>query len=125
MTQNDFARWLDAYVDAWRTYDPAAIGALFSEDAEYRYHPWDEALRGRSAIVSSWLDNPDEPGTWTAEYHPWVVNGQDAVATGVSRYDDTDGKREYHNVFLCRFDDDGHCREFTELYLRRSNAPSD
>jgi ketosteroid isomerase-like protein len=125
MTQNDFARWLDAYVDAWRTYDPAAIGALFSEDAEYRYHPWDEALRGRSAIVSSWLDNPDEPGTWAAEYHPWVVNGQDAVATGVSRYDDTDGKREYHNVFLCRFDDDGHCREFTELYLRRSNAPSD
>ncbi len=119
MTQNDFARWLDAYVDAWRTYDPAAIGALFSEDAEYRYHPWDEALRGRSAIVSSWLDNPDEPGTWTAEYHPWVVNGQDAVATGVSRYDDTDGKREYHNVFLCRFDAEGRCREFTEVYLKR------
>jgi len=31
--------WLDDYVAAWRSYDPEAIGALFSEDAEYRYHP--------------------------------------------------------------------------------------
>jgi hypothetical protein len=27
--------------------------------------------------------------------------------------------REYHNVFLCRFDEDGRCREFTELFLKR------
>jgi hypothetical protein len=29
-------------VDAWRTYDPAAIGTLFAEDATYAYHPYDE-----------------------------------------------------------------------------------
>jgi len=119
MTHDDFARWLDAYVEAWRTYDPAAIGALFSDDATYRYHPWDEPLVGRDAIVKGWVENPDEPGTWTAEYRPWIVSGSDGVATGVSRYDDRDGKREYHNVFLCRFDSDGRCREFTEVYLRR------
>jgi hypothetical protein len=34
--------WLDAYVRAWETYDPAAIGDLFTEDAEYRWHPWDD-----------------------------------------------------------------------------------
>jgi hypothetical protein len=119
MTHDDFARWLDAYVDAWRTYDPAAIGALFSEGARYRYNPWDDPLVGRAAIVKDWMDNPDEPGTWTAEYRPWIVDGLDAVATGVSRYDDSDGKREYHNVFLCRFDDEGRCREFTEVYLKR------
>jgi hypothetical protein len=27
--------------------------------------------------------------------------------------------REYHNVFLCRFDADGRCQEFTEVYLQR------
>ena len=119
MTHDDFARWLDAYVDAWRTYDRAAIEALFSEDATYLHHPWDEPLVGRDAIVNDWIDNPDEAGTWAAEYRPWIVNGTDGVATGVSRYDDQDGQREYHNVFLCRFDADGRCREFTEIYLRR------
>jgi len=119
MTRDDFARWLDAYVEAWRTYDPAAIGALFSEDVTYRYNPWSDPLVGREAIVKDWLDNPDKPGTWEAEYRPWLVSGNDAVATGVSRYDDSDGKREYHNVFLCRFDADGRCLEFTEVYLKR------
>jgi hypothetical protein len=50
------------------------------------------------------------------------VSGDSAVAVGVSRYLADDRKsvaREYHNVFLCRFDDEGRCREFTEVFLRR------
>jgi hypothetical protein len=31
--------WLHLYVAAWISYDPAEIAALFSADAEYRYHP--------------------------------------------------------------------------------------
>jgi ketosteroid isomerase-like protein len=116
MTHADFARWLDAYVDAWRSCDPAAIGALFSEDAEYRYHPWSEPVRGRDAIVAAWTGDQDEPGTWQAEYRPWAVDGDRGVATGTSRYDNADGKQTYHNVFLCRFDADGRCREFTEVF---------
>jgi hypothetical protein len=27
--------------------------------------------------------------------------------------------REFANVFVCRFDEDGRCREFTEYYMRR------
>jgi ketosteroid isomerase-like protein len=118
-----FQRWLDSYVEAWRTYEPDSIGALFSEDVEYRYHPWDDPVRGRGALVEDWLGDRDEPGSWTAEYRPWLVSGDDAVAIGVSRYLASDGtvEREYHNVFLCRFDGDGRCREFTELFLRRSD----
>jgi len=116
MTHDDFARWLDSYVAAWRTYDPATIGELFSEDAEYRYHPWDEPVRGRDAIVDSWLADPDAPGTWQAEYRPWAIDGDRGVAVGTSRYDDDAGKRTYHNVFLCVFDADGRCREYTEVF---------
>jgi len=118
-----FQRWLNAYVEAWQTYDPAAIGDLFSVDVEYRYHPWDEPVRGREALVEAWLDDRDEPDSWTAEYRPWLVAGDDAVAVGVSRYrlaDEAD--REYHNVFLCRFDRDGRCREFTEHFMQRKEA---
>jgi ketosteroid isomerase-like protein len=124
MDEAAFQRWLDAYVDAWRTYDADSIGALFSEDVEYRYHPWDEPVRGRAALVEDWLGDRDEPGSWSADYHPWLVSGDDAVAVGVSRYFASDGKtleREYHNVFLCRFDAEGRCREFTEIFLRRSD----
>jgi hypothetical protein len=120
-----FQRWLDDYVAAWKTYDEAAIGALFSEDASYRYHPWDGAadtVVGRTSIVASWLDERDDPDSWSAEYRPWAIDGDRAVAVGVSRYVGAGGssvEREYHNVFLCRFDEEGRCREFTELFMRR------
>ncbi len=117
-------QWLARYVEAWRTYDAEAIGALFSEDAVYRFHPWDEGeetVRGREAIVSNWLEEPDEPGSWEAAYRPWTVDGERAVAVGTSRYLATEDAPEavYHNVFLLRFDDDGRCREFTDVYMRR------
>lgn len=118
MTRDDFARWLDGYVDAWRTYDPEAIRALFSDDAEYRYHPWDEPVRGRDAIAADWLASPDAPATWQAEYLPWAIDGDRGVATGTSRYDDGVTQRVYRNVFLCRFDPSGQCREFTEVFAQ-------
>jgi ketosteroid isomerase-like protein len=117
-------RWLTDYIAAWKSYDAAMIGELFSEDAEYRWHPWDESddvARGREAIVTSWLDDQDAPGSWEAEYRPWAVDGNRAVAVGLSRYLATDDAPEtaYHNVFLLRFDDDGRCAEFTDVYMRR------
>lgn len=54
MERGAFQGWLDGYVDAWKTYDEGAIGELFSENARYRYHPWDErhaVVSGRAAIV--------------------------------------------------------------------------
>ena len=127
MDHPSFQRWLDDYVEAWRTYEAEAIGALFSEDASYQYHPWDEGdegVQGRTAIVASWLSDRDEPGSWSATYRPWAIEGDRAVATGVSHYFGADRQtvvREFHNVFLCRFDDEGRCREFTELYLERKS----
>ena len=82
-------RWLSHYVEAWRSGDPHAIGDLFTEDAVYRYHPWDEPTpsheRGRDAIVASWTEHRDPPGSWTAEYRPWLVDGDRAVVTGKTR----------------------------------------
>jgi hypothetical protein len=33
--RDDVQAWIDAYVDAWRSYDPEAIGDLFSEGATH------------------------------------------------------------------------------------------
>ena len=115
-------RWLEAYVAAWKSYDPEGIGALFSADCRYRYHPFDEPLRGREQIVSSWIeDDPDEPGTYDAAYEPVAIDGETAVATGSSIYTNPDGsiRAVYDNCFLLRFDADRRCTEFTEWFVKR------
>lgn len=122
MERADVDRWLAAYIAAWKSYDREAIEALFSDDARYRYHPYDEPLRGREAIVSAWLeDDPDEPGTYEASYEPLAVDGDVAVATGSSTYTHPDGsiRAVYDNCFVLRFDGDGRCAEFIEWYIKR------
>ena len=115
------AAWLDGYTQAWGTYDPAAIGALFSADAVYFYDPFSEPVRGREAIVADWLKDRDDPGTYEGSYHPVLVAGDQALARGSSRYFNTNGsvRDEYDNLFLLRFDPDGRCAEFREWYMRK------
>jgi ketosteroid isomerase-like protein len=122
--------WLQAYVEAWTTYDREQIGALFADDVKYRYHPYDDPIEGRDAVVASWLgegDAPgastrDEPDTYDASYQTIAVDGDVAVATGSSVYVTEPGgavDKIYDNCFVMRFDDDGRCTEFTEWFMRR------
>jgi hypothetical protein len=129
MDRESAQAWLDRYVEAWQSYDPADIEALFSADVAYRYHPFDEPITGRAAVVASWLGDGssddatrDPTDTYEADYSPVAVDGDTVVATGSSRYRDRpDGPvvKTYDNCFVLRFDESGRCREFTEYYLRR------
>jgi hypothetical protein len=129
MTRADVQRWLDRYVAAWKSYDEAEIADLFSTDAEYRYHPWDEPVRGREAIVADWIapdgsaSSRDAEGTYDAAYDAWAVDGDRAVAVGTSDYftdaSRTTRDRRYHNVYLLEFDADGRCRRFTEYFIQQ------
>ena len=94
MDRAGFRAWLQRYVDAWRL----------------------------NALIESWLDDPDDPASWEADYEVLAVDGDVFVAHGRTRYltDDRSAiDREFANVFVCRFDEDGRCREFTEYYMRR------
>jgi len=129
LTHEAVQAWLDAYIHAWETLDPAEVAALFTEDAEYRYHPYDEPEVGRDTIVFDWL-NPagdparrDKPGTWAADYRPYAVDGNRAVAIGTSTYyvDATQSAVDkiYDNNWLLEFAPDGRCRSFVEYYMKR------
>jgi ketosteroid isomerase-like protein len=122
--------WLDDYVAAWKSYDREAIGALFAEDVEYRYHPYDEPVRGRDSVVAAWREEAefpgasgrDEPGIYDGSYRAVAIDGDVAVAVGQSTYTDgPDGPvaEVYDNCFLLHFDADGRCREFTEWFVKR------
>lgn len=126
ITYDTVTRWLAAYVAAWQSYQPQAIGALFSEAATYRYNPFDEPVQGREAIVASWLAERDAPGTYTAEYKPIALEGQTAVAQGRTLYYAADGQaveRQFDNIFVLRFDDEGLCTDFCEWYMQPQNQP--
>ena len=102
--------WLNRYVAAWLSYEPDEIAALFNKDVSYRYHPFDDPIVGREAVVASWLgvdasgnaSTRDAPGTYEAEYSPVAIDGDTVVATGTSRYRELpDGPvvRTYGNCF--------------------------
>jgi hypothetical protein len=122
LNETTVSTWLGNYVSAWKSYDPQAIGDLFSQDAAYYYTPYGEPLRGRDAIIADWLKNPDAPGTYDGQYHPIAVEGNTAVANGRSYYFEADGKtpkREFDNIFVLRFDDEGRCAEFREWFMEK------
>lgn len=129
MDRRGAQQWLNRYVTAWLTYEPEAIGALFTDDVAYRYHPADEPVVGREAVVAAWLGDRaapgastrDEYGTYDAAYQPVAVDGDVVVATGTSRYRETPGGpvvRTYDNCFVMRFERD-RCSDFTEYYVKR------
>ncbi|MDH3425081.1 MAG: nuclear transport factor 2 family protein [Acidimicrobiia bacterium] len=116
MTEAEVQNWLDRYVEAWRTHDPDLIGALWTEDATYKYHPGDEPVVGRDAIVANWVKYQDQPlnkNPWTAQYRPWVIDGDRAIAIGETHYE---GAEDYHNSFQLTFRD-GACAAFVEWYM--------
>jgi hypothetical protein len=120
MTDDEVQGWLDAYVAAWQTYDATAIGELFTEDATYAYHPYDdEPLRGRDAIVENWLGDRDEPGSWEASYEPLLIEGDRAVAVGETRYTNGD---VFSNLWVMRFAADGRCADYVEWFMKHPEA---
>jgi SnoaL-like domain len=122
LSRDRFGAWLGRYVEAWRSRDPEVIGDLFSEDCNYHYRAGSHTVSGREAIVASWLEEDDD-GRWEAAYEPLAVEDEVHVAVGWTRYFDesTALRDEYSNIFVCRFDEDGRCREFSEWWMR---APS-
>jgi len=128
LTHEQVQAWLDAYVHAWETYHETDVRRLFSDDVQYRWHPYDDPEKGIADVVFAWL-NPggkasgrDRPGTWSAELHPYAVDGSRAVAIGTCTYwtdaTQTVVERRYHNNWLLEFDATGRCRSFTEYYMK-------
>lgn len=119
LTRDEFAAWLGRYIAAWRSGDPAQIGALFSPECSYSYSGGHDTIVGRDAIVQSWLDD-EEQGPWEAHYEPLAIDDQVHVSIGWTRYLDEGGlvRDEYSNIFVCRFDETGQCSEFREWWMR-------
>ncbi|HET6671906.1 MAG TPA: nuclear transport factor 2 family protein [Agromyces sp.] len=109
-------KWVADYVAAWESNDPEQIGALFSDDAVYLTSPDSEPRRGREQIVAGWLEDLDEPGSWSFD---WKVLHEDdgfVVVQGKTFYP---AEKDYLNLWIIRLDSEGRATEYTEWYMPR------
>jgi uncharacterized protein (TIGR02246 family) len=109
--------WIDGYLQAWNSNDPGEIGQLFSEDAAYYTGPFDNPWIGRDAIIQGWLSIKDDPGTFSFGYEILATANRLAMVRGWTKYINPD--REYSNIWLIKFDDQGRCEEFTEWWMQK------
>ena len=119
MTRDDVQRWLDDYVSAWRTYDPVAIGELFSADATYRYHAYDEPASpgGTRSLPTGWSRRmPRTHGRRTTSRSRSRATGRWRSARAEYRNPDGSFRTLYYNLWTLRFDADGRCADFVEYY---------
>jgi hypothetical protein len=125
MNRSDVERWIGAYQDAWRTDDPATIGALFTEDAVYSPYPWPRGERnwvGRDEIVRRWVDHGDSRIGWRFDHEIVAVDGHTAVIEGWTDYDRGEGapwEEQFANIWIVGFADDGRARSFREWWVQR------
>jgi ketosteroid isomerase-like protein len=120
MQGHDLAEdWVQRYERAWATNDPDDVRSLFTPDAEYRFHPWDEPAVGQDAIVEQWLDAQDSADDHTFTWSVVAVEGPTAVVQGRTTYTDGD---VYLNLWVIRFADDGRAASFTEWYMEPPSA---
>lgn len=116
MSIEQIETWLDGYERAWATNSPADVRALFTEDAVYRFHPWEDGVSGHDAIIAAWLDGADSPGSWTFERGGLAADGELHVVEGVTRY--PQDARDYANLWVVRLTPDGRASSFTEWYMK-------
>ena len=118
MNLDDVERWMDGYVRAWTSNDPADVGGLFTDDATYRTEPSAHPWIGREQIVKEWLDGRDDPGTWEFRFEPMALAGSIAFVRGWTTYTDEDPHRVYDNLWVIQLADDGRASDFTEWYVK-------
>lgn len=111
-------RFLNGYLEAWRTNEVDSVRALFAPDAIYRSGVRDlEPTTGVDAIVAHWLEERDEPGTWSYTGGVELQTEKAAVIRGVTTYTEGPKSGTYENVWLVRFDDEGRASEFQDWWF--------
>jgi catechol 2,3-dioxygenase-like lactoylglutathione lyase family enzyme len=112
--REDVQAWLDAYERAWRRAGTASLGELFTEDAIYRQSPYERPLAGLEEIGEMWeaeREGPDEAFTMRSALV--AMSGETAVVRVDVRYERST-PREYRDLWVIGFAQDGRCRSFEE-----------
>ncbi len=125
MTSNRFENWLLRYKQAWESRDPHAAVALFTEDATYHEHPFDEPMNGSDEILAYWKANTAVQENVQFSFQIIATNGDTAVNHWHVTFDSIDesgsavnlgGSVEIDGIFKFRLNSDERCPQFQEWW---------
>lgn len=106
--------WLDGYLRAWRTKDAADVRAIFTDDAEYFFHPYErDPVRGIDAIITAWQE--PERTEAVADLAVLVEDARIGIVRGTVDYP---GYASYVILWEVHLADDGRAERFVEWYLK-------
>jgi hypothetical protein len=114
MERSDVEAWLAGYERAWRTAGTTLLTELFTRDATYQLSPYEEPLAGLPAIAGMWeaeRESADE--AFTMESIVVALDANVAVVRAHVAYENS-FPREYRDLWVIRFADDGRCVAFEE-----------
>lgn len=121
MERADVTAWVQRYVRAWKSNDPADIEGLFADDASYYTAPFRDPWVGPHAISRGWIDRKDVTGRWDFRFEVLGVDGDAGFVRGWTTYKD---EPNYSNLWVIRLADDGRCTEFIEWWMEEDKPPT-
>ena len=115
MDRSPVERWVEGYIEAWRTNEPNDIESLFTDGARYYTAPDRDPWTGREAIIEGWIGRKDEPGQWEFRYELLAECDGMSFVRGWTEY--VEPPKRYSNLWVIRLETDGRCSEFTEWWM--------
>jgi hypothetical protein len=124
MDRQGVARWVAGYERAWRSPGVESLAELFTGNAVYLQGPYRTTVTGLEPIGRMWereRDGPEEP--FTMAFDIVAVDGDAAVVRVEVRYQ-APTVREFRDLWVIRFAEDGRCRSFEEWPFSPGRGPS-
>lgn len=110
VSEQQVTKWVEKYVEAWRSGAAKDIAALFTANAEYHELPYATDWIGRSAIVEGWLSREEwQQGGWEFEWSILTINGDTAAIDGTGIYTELG---TFANLWTVTLDARGKCSMF-------------
>jgi uncharacterized protein (TIGR02246 family) len=121
MDREAFKNWLAAYGRAWTGRDAEAAASLYSEDATYQVTPFDEPLRGRSAIYEYWVGVAKTEENIQFEYEIIAVTAELGIARWRASFVRVPPGLEtkLDGIFLIALDEEGRCVSLREWWHKK------
>ena len=109
--------WAQAYGRAWEERDAEAAAALFTEDAEYRAHPFMEPNRGRDGVRAYWTEVTATQANVGVRLGRPFVDGDRATVEFWTTMENGGAEVTLTGCLLLRFDGSGLCSHLREYWF--------
>lgn len=123
MEHASFESWLERYSSAWKSRDPQAAAALFTEDGTYQVTPFVKPMLGRPAIFDYWSHVAETEQDIQFGYEVLAVTQEAGIARWWAsfRIIPEGLQTELDGIFLITLAADGRCQSLREWWHKEQN----